>query len=131
MLTLHLNTDWTCDYFELDPDLYEFQDYHENILHLTEWQFSRRYPEGWGAWLERRFSLYPLGECVHYHLLLDRLPEDAVLYVNGRNFGAVSAPCTLDVTDYVVLEDNRLAFRVTSMAAGSFGAVRLTAVPCE
>jgi hypothetical protein len=131
MLTLHLNTDWMCDYFELEPDLYEFQDYQESIVHLSEWHFDRRYPEGWAAWLERRFSLYSLGECVQYQLQIDRLPSDTELFVNGRKFGIVDVPCNLDVTDFVVLEDNRLSFRIPSDATGKFGAIRLTATPCK
>ncbi|MDX2141690.1 MAG: hypothetical protein SF123_26620 [Chloroflexota bacterium] len=131
MLTIHLNTDWTCEYFEIEPDLYEFQEYGERIARLADWQFAPRYPEGWAAWLEKRFNLTPLDECVHYELRIEAVPTGAQLSVNGRQFGAVAAPATYDITDYVTLDDNRLAFRVESGADGAFGAVRLAAIPCE
>jgi hypothetical protein len=130
MLTLHLNTEWTCEYFEIEPDLYEFQENKHTVARLADWQFTPRYPEGWAAWLEKRFTLTPLDECVRYELRIESVPHGAQLSVNGRQLGVVTAPSTLDITDYVALEDNRLAFRVESGTTGAFGALRLVAVPC-
>jgi hypothetical protein len=131
MLTLHLDTLWSCDYIEVEPDLYEFQDYATQVPSLPDWRFSGRYPEGWAAWLERRFDLQPTDMCVRYTLRIEATPDGAALSVNGRQFGVIDAPCSVDVTDYVTLDENRIAFRVLSGANGAFGALRLTAVPCE
>jgi hypothetical protein len=51
--------------------------------------------------------------------------------LNGRDFGEISGPFTLDVTDTVFLEDNLIAFRVFRGAAGTFGTVRLIAISCD
>jgi hypothetical protein len=131
MLTLVLDRHWSCDYFEVEPDLYEFQDYRVSLTSLQDWQFERRFPESWAAWLERRFDLHPIDTCVHYVLSIDAAPEGTALSVNGRQFGAISAPCRIDITDFVTLDENRIAFRVHSGSTGRFGTVRLTAVPCE
>jgi hypothetical protein len=130
MLILPLDTDWTCDYFEVDPDLYEFQDYTAALSRLGDWHFEQRYPEGWAAWLERRFYLHPTRECVRYQLSIAAVPSGAQLSLNGRQLGSVSAPATFDVTDYVTLDENRIAFRVESGAQGAFGEVKLLAVSC-
>lgn len=130
MLILPLDTDWTCDYFEVDPDLYEFQDYTAALSHLGDWHFEQRYAEGWAAWLERRFYLHPTSECVRYQLSIAAVPSGAQLSVNGRQLGSVSAPATFDVTDYVTLDENRIAFRVESGAQGAFGEVKLLAISC-
>lgn len=131
MLTINLDKRWSCDYFEVEPDLFELQDFRVRLPALRDWQFERRFPEGWAAWLEHRFDLQPLDSCVHYELTVAAAPEGAELSVNGRQFGAIAAPCRIDITDYVTLDENRIAFRVLSGAAGEFGAVRLTAVSCE
>ena len=131
MLTLLLDAHWSCDYFEVEPDLFELQDYRVTLPLLNRWRFDGRYPEGWAAWLERRFDLQPLDYCVHYELRIAAVPDGAELSVNGRQFGAIAAPCHIDITDYVTLDENRIAFRVLSGAEGVFGAVRLAAVPCE
>lgn len=131
MLTLILDSHWSCDYFEVEPDLFELQDYRGTLPRLLDWQFERRFPDGWAAWLERRFDLQPLDVCVHYELSIAAAPEGVELSVNGRQFGAIAAPCQIDITDYVTLDENRIAFRVLRGAEGVFGAVRLAAVPCE
>jgi hypothetical protein len=131
MVTLHLDHHWLVDYFEVDPDLYEFQDYGARLPALGEWRFDARFPEGWAAWLEKRFSLQPTDTCVRYLLHLASVPAGAELSVNGRRFGVISTPCAINVTDYVTLDENRIAFRVLSGAEGVFGDVRLSAVPCE
>ncbi len=131
MLTLHLNTGWTCEYFEIEPDLYEFQDLRVQIARLTDWRFPSRYAEGWAAWLERAFQLHPQAECVRYHLLLDYVPAQTRLSINGETIGIVRTPVQLDITDRVALGDNRIAFRVEAGADGTFGSVRLQAVPCD
>lgn len=131
MLTLNLDSQWTCDYFETEPDLFELQDYQVSLPALRDWRFDGRFPAGWAAWLERRFNLYPTDTCVHYELSIAAVPDGTELSVNGRQFGAISAPCRIDITDFVTLDENRISFRVYSGATGRFEAVRLTAVPCE
>lgn len=130
MLILTLDTDWTCDYFEVDPDLYEFQDYAAALPRLGDWRFDRRYPDGWAVWLERRFTLHPTSECVRYELSITAAPSGAQLSMNGKAYGSVSAPTTYDVTDDVTLDENRIAFRVESGAEGGFGEIRLRAIAC-
>jgi hypothetical protein len=131
MRTIHLNTGWTCEYFEIDPDLYEFQDTRAQVARLSDWRFAPRFAEGWAVWIERRFHLSPQAECVRYHLMIDDVPAQAQLSINGHNLGAIIASTPIDITDWVRLDENRIAFRVESGAAGAFGALRLQAVPCQ
>jgi hypothetical protein len=125
-----LNTDWRCDYFEIEPSLYEFMD-GIDVPVLQAWAFDRRMTEGWGAWLQRKFDVPPIENvCVNFMLNIKRVPTGAQLIINGRDFGIISAPFSFDVTDYITLEDNIIAFLVPCEASGSFGDVRLRVVPC-
>jgi hypothetical protein len=130
--TISLNVDWTCDYFEdRQPSLYEFMETHP-VPMLRQWSFERRLSEGWTAWLQRRFDLPPIGDsCIDYRLQIEDAPSGAQLVINGREFGEVKVPTTIDVTDVVTLEDNQIAFRVPCDASGAFGNIRLIALPCD
>lgn len=131
--TISLISNWTVDYFEEDrASLYEFMN-SEPLPSLANWTFDKRRVEGWLAWLQKTFDL-PITNhiaCMNYVLEIDEMPYGAVLVINGREFGAVRTPFSMDVTDFIALEDNRIAFRVPSNAAGMFQGVRLVAVPCE
>ena len=94
-------------------------------------KFDARRIDGTLAWLEREFDLPMQDECINYRLQIDAVPVGTHLRLNGRDFGELTEPLSLDVTDMVALEDNRIAFRVSHNAAGAFGAVRLIAIPCE
>ncbi len=126
---ISLDSGWLCDYYEHEPSLYEFMDSHP-IPSLTAWRFDARMVEGWSAYLQRRFDLPLQDVCVNYTLHIDALPAPTTLYLNGRDFGVIDAPFSADVTDFIALDDNRIAFRVPCDAVGGFGRARLIAVPC-
>ncbi len=103
----------------------------ETVAQLGDWHFDHNHDDDRAACLERRFELYPTDECVQYVLQVAAAPSGTQITVNGRSVGAISAPCTLDITAFVSLDENQIAFRVERSAHGAFGAVRLQAVPCE
>lgn len=133
--TLLLETNWTCDYFELEPDLYEFMN-SESVATLSAWTFDRRRVDNWAAWLQRSFTLRQLDCCVSYLLYIDSAPAGAKIYVNGQRAGIYfppgldDPPFELDVTPLVALGENCLAFRVNWDMLGAFSGVRLQAVSC-
>ncbi len=130
--TISLLSNWTVDYFEDDTaSLYEFMA-TDPLSSLANWTFDRRRTEGWLAWLQKKFDLPVMNNiaCMNYLLEIDEVPYGAVLVINGREFGAVQTPFQMDVTDFIALEDNRIAFRVAK-TSGSFQGIRLVAVPCE
>jgi hypothetical protein len=131
--TISLITNWTVDYFEDGAaTLYEFMN-TELVESLAVWAFDKRRSEGWLAWLQKSFDLPVMNHiaCLNYVLEIDQMPYGAALVINGREFGMVRAPFSMDVTDFIALEDNRIAFRVPPNTAGSFQGIRLVAVPCE
>ncbi len=93
--------------------------------------FDARRIAGKLAWLERDFDLPLQDLCITYDLHIDAVPAGTHLVLNGRDFGEIETPFAFDVTDLVALEDNRLVFRVMHDAAGQFGVITLTAIPCE
>lgn len=130
--TISLISNWTVDYFEADTaSLYEFMS-SDSVPSLANWAFDRRRTEGWLAWLQKKFDLPVMNnvECMNYVLEIDYVPYGAALVINGREFGAVQTPFRMDVTDFIALEDNRIAFRVAN-TEGAFQGIRLVAVPCE
>jgi hypothetical protein len=130
--TISLISNWTVDYFEDGAaSLYEFMS-SDSVPSLANWAFDRRRTEGWLAWLQKKFDLPVMNnvECMNYVLEIDYVPYGAALVINGREFGAVQTPFRMDVTDFIALEDNRIAFRVAN-TEGAFQGIRLVAVPCE
>ncbi|MCK6580933.1 MAG: hypothetical protein L6Q98_22810 [Anaerolineae bacterium] len=127
---ISLDADWTCDYFEDIPTLYEFMETFR-LPSLAKWTFDKTRRENWLAWLQKKFDLPMRDICVTYRLRIDSAPSPGRLTINGRDFGEIAAPLDLDVTDYVTLEDNLIAFRVPCEARGSFSDIRLTAFPCN
>jgi hypothetical protein len=123
---------WQCEYLELDPSLYEWME-PQLVPSLFDWSFDKRRPEGWVAWLTRTFDLPPMDDdpCLNFVLTIKAAPYPVELDLNGRSFGVIDAPCELDITDFVALDDNRIAFRVPPDAQGRFGDVRVRAVPCR
>lgn len=127
---ISLNVGWTCDYFEPEiARLYEFLETYD-VPTLSMWRYSQRFAEGWSAWLQRRFTLIAHDVCINYLLVIAAAPQGTVLFLNQRDFGVIETPATLDVTDYVTLDDNHIAFRVPNGATGTFNGVRLIGVPC-
>src|SRR5690606_42154028 len=72
----------------------------------------------------RSSDLRPTDVCVNYALCLDSAPEETQIYINGEKVGVYQPPgpgdppFTIDVTPYVALEYNEIAFRVEWNAAG-------------
>ena len=120
---ISLDSHWRCDNLEGDPD--------NGIDVPLLAAFDARQIESDLARLERYFDLPMQDVCINYDLRIDSVPVGTHLTLNGRDLGEISVPLVLDVTDTVTLEDNTIAFRVVRGAAGAFGSVRLTAVPCE
>jgi hypothetical protein len=132
--TMSLNANWMVDYFEKEPDLFEFAPAGQSVPLLSAWRCSDRFDTGWAAWLMHTFYLEPTDDCVSYVLKLISTPGPVTLYVNGRRMGELDGDggFEFDITDYVALEDNWIAFRV-DCAPGEdrrFAGVRITAIPC-
>ncbi len=127
---ISLDDRWTCDYFEDIPTLYEFMETYP-VASLAKWRFDKTRAENWIAWLQKKFDLPLRDVCVSYWLCIDSAPAATRLYINGRDFGVVATPLRFDVTDYVTLDDNVIAFRVPCEMRGSFSDIRLTAFPCS
>jgi hypothetical protein len=121
-----LDTLWRCGYFEAAPEA-RIDGYSLPLLA----DFQPRLIDGKLAWLEHSFDLPMQDECINYQLRIEAVPRNTQLVLNGRDFGEISGPFTLDVTDTVFLEDNLIAFRVFRGAAGTFGTVRLIAISCD
>lgn len=134
--SLGLDNGWTCDYFELEPGLYELMT-AQAVPSLAAWSFDRRRVDNWAAWLQRSFTLEPVDMCINYALLIDSAPAGTEIHVNGRQAGVYmpsgldEPPYEVDVTLLVALGENRIAFRVPWDAEGVFSGVRLQPVPCQ
>ena len=128
-----LDGNWEVEYFEVEPNLYEWGPAIQPVPSLMAWHCEGRFDEGWAACLQTRFDLAPFDFCIRYDLHVEDAPGMIILYINGRRMGEVApgAPFVFDVTDWVTLEDNRLTLRVTCGAAGKFGRVYLQPHPCE
>lgn len=127
---ISLDDHWALDYFEDIPTLYEFMETHR-LPSLAKWRFDKTRAENWIAWLQREFDLPLRDVCVTYTLCIDSAPDETRFYLNGRDFGVITTPLRLDVTDFVTLEANIIAFRVPCDMRGSFSDLRLTAFPCN
>ena len=124
--TISLISNWTVDYFENSAaSLYEFMS-SENVRSLANWTFDRRRTEGWLAWLQKKFDLPVMNNiaCLNYLLEIDEVPYGAVLVINGREFGAVSTPFRMDVTDFIEVTEPvvRMILQLDTERAFSFGA---------
>ncbi len=93
--------------------------------------FDPRKIEGKLVWLEREFDLPLQDVCITYELHVDAVPVGTHLTINGRDFGEIETSIAFDVTDFVTLDGNQIAFRVMHGASGRFGAVSMVAIPCE
>lgn len=125
---LDLRADWSCDWLELEPDLYEFLK-PERVVDLERWTFDRRRLEGWAAYLYRDFilpALHPQAAC---WLCIDAAPSRTGIYINDRwvthytNPGADDPPFEWDITACVSPGRNRIGFRVEADLSGRFQGV--------
>lgn len=128
-----LETGWQCDYFEIDPDLYEFAPEPVTITYLSDWRCSGRFTTNWAAYLQRQFDLEPMADvCLRYVLHIASAPTSTRVYINNTLVGEyLNAALTVDVTDHVWLEGNTVALRVVCAEPGTFNGVYLRAVPCR
>ncbi len=124
--TISLDTTWRCDTLEGDPDERIAGFDVPSLVRFDVGRLARK-----TAWLERRFDLPTQDICINYQLKIEAVPGETRLYINGRDFGVISGPLQLDVTDTVALEDNLIAFRIGDNDGRRFGSVRLIALPCE
>lgn len=130
---ISLDDGWTVEYFEREPDLYEFAASGQPVPSLRAFSYSGRVDDSWLAWLTRTFDVPPiLDVCLRFDLHITAAPGDIVLYMNGQRLGEVEGrePFVLDVTDFITLEDNQIALRVDCAQGGAFGEVVLKAEPC-
>ena len=133
---LSLDSDWVCEYFQMDSGSRDAAD-EIVVPSLVEWVFDKRRVENWAAWLRHGFDLDATDFCVSYMLVIDSAPEDMRIYINGEKVGVYqppepgAPPFEIDLTYYVALEYNEIAFRVEWNAAGRFEGVRLQPVPCD
>lgn len=117
---ISLNDDWTVEYLEFAPSLYEFME-REPVPRLSEWSFDRRRIEGWAAWLERSFTL-PTQRVFQAYLYIDSAPEGMGIYLNHRRVARYITPADdappfeLDVSRYVRAGRNVIAFRVEGLS---------------
>jgi hypothetical protein len=127
-----LETGWQVDYFELDPDLYEFTPDSAVIPYLSDWRCSQRFCEGWAAWLQRRFDLEAMTDrCLRYLLSIGSAPVGARFYINDALIAEFAGqPLMVDITDVVWLEDNVIGVRVECEYVGMFNGVHVRALPC-
>src|SRR5579871_6599873 len=70
--------------------------------------FESRRIQGKMAWLERAFDLPIQDVCINYLLRIDAVAQGTHLSINWRDFGEISAPLEIDVTDNVALENNTI-----------------------
>jgi hypothetical protein len=134
-VTVSLDDQWTCDYFELNPLLFEFAT-SEPVPSLAAWSFDKRRVQEWAAWLRRSLQIAPMEFCQRYHVLIDQAPPNCKLYVNNQliavyTVGDDDPPFDLDITDYLTLGENKLECRVECDAGGKFEGVWLQSVPCS
>jgi hypothetical protein len=130
---ISLDDGWAVEYFEKDPDMYEFAAAGYAVPSLRNFACSGRVDGGWMAWLTRTFDVPPiLDVCLRFDLHITAAPGAIVLYVNGRRLGEVDGtrPFIFDVTDFITLEDNLIGLRVDCGVSGAFGDVFLKAEPC-
>lgn len=117
---ISLQEDWTVEYLELDPSLYEFME-RAPVPRLQDWSFDRRRVEGWVAWLERKFIL-PASQGNHVLLYIDSAPEGMGIYLNHRRIATYAAPADdappfeLDISREVQPGQNVIALRVEGTA---------------
>jgi hypothetical protein len=82
--------------------------------------------------LRRQFTLDITDYCVNYVLHLRSAPLGTEIIVNGQTVAQISVlPFVIDITMYVMLEDNALILQVPAHADGHFAGVALQPIPCD
>jgi hypothetical protein len=130
-----LDADWQCEYFELNPGIYEFMNAIA-VPSLAAWSFDRVRVSNWAAYLRRSFWLAPTASCISYFLYIDSAPAHTRIFINDHPSGDYVSPgpddppFEMDITLYVALGENEIGFRVAWDAPGHFIGVRLQPVLC-
>jgi hypothetical protein len=130
LTALDLTTGWACEWFELDPDLYEFLR-PEQVPDLRAWTFDQRRLENWSAWLYRRFELSADDVSRRWLLCIDSAPSPARIYLNDQLIaeyeqpGDDDPPFDLDVTAWLRTGSNHLAIRIEGYSMGRFDGLSL------
>ena len=128
---LSLTADWVCDYFELDPNLYEFAD-GIPVPSLRGWSPEKRYDDTWAAYLQKSFALEITDVCFNYVLHVESAPLGTVVTLNNARLGQyMGKPLAIDVTDAITWDENLLAFRIVCGTTGSFSGVYLRPIACN
>ncbi len=129
--SISLTADWQCEYFEINPDLYELADGHV-VPSLRGWSPEKRFDDSWVAWLQKIFALDINDVCVNYTLHIESAPLGAVIYFNNARLAQyLGKPLAIDVTDVITWEQNTLAFRIVCGTNGTFSGVYLRPTPCN
>lgn len=134
LTTIDLTKAWRVEYFEHDPDLYEFASDPHPVADISAWSAERRFDDTWAALLSTTFFIQPVDACISYWLSFAHTCVEVILYINDRRVGAFTGEALVDVTDYVWLDDNVLQLRVDCgdcASDGQFGEISLLMTPCD
>jgi hypothetical protein len=126
--SISLDEHWQVRYFPIRTD--DLVDgYAGSVPAITEWA-GLESPDSI-VWIWRPFYLEPTNICVRYYLSIDSRPSATGIVVNDYQLVPPNTPLPLkvDITDYVMLEENIIALRVTS--DGKFGHISLLPIPCD
>lgn len=123
MLTpISLDGDWTCETGGSLKSVDSLAAYQLDVL--------QNYPAG--TWFRHVFVLDATDYCVSYVLQIDSIPTSTSIYINDERLSLDTAnQFGIDITPYVSLGDNELAFHVEHNSTGSFEGVRLQPVLCD
>ena len=103
----------------------------ESITSIATCQLDVPTDDG-GVWLRRVFTLEATDYCVSYMLTFESIPTRAVLFVNGQRLSLNPAGLSdIDITAYVALGENEIAFQVLPDAEGAFAGICLQPTPCD
>lgn len=136
---MSLDKDWLY-YFASNPQNdYSQPDVNEAgwipLPEISDWTVANSAHTG-VDWFRRHFTLMPMDGCVRYLLQIEVVPENLTVYINGKKVSdtRTKQDFKADVTDYVTLDENIIALRLTprsNNAGGSFEKIGLQPIPCE
>ncbi len=129
---IHLETDWRALAFAERPSLKDFSAGSE-IAALSVYAPAT---EADSVWLSHVFYLEPTDYCVNYWLIIDSAPAGTEIYVNDTPVGHYpvgDSPVKfeLNITDWVMLEDNHLVLHLPSGNTVGVVGVGLQPLPCD
>jgi hypothetical protein len=117
-----LDDDWAC----------EVGGRSKHLASIADFQLDPQISAADGVWFRRMITLDVTDYCVNYVLQFDSIPKGAAIYMNDERLMLDPADSrSIDITAYVALGENELAFLIERNSTGSFDGVRLQPVPCE